>query len=128
MTTDSFHGYQEHPQPYSTMNLLLSSGATTIVQLPLAFVRSGDVSLSNGSIYVVGNGGYYWAHTVYSTTSARYLSFDTSSVGPSNANSRSYGFSLRCHTSFSSIRHYLGRGSGGGNRHNDPNYLTEGCP
>ena len=94
MTTDSFHGHQEHPQPYSIMNLLPSSGATTIVQLPLAFVRSGYIYLYHGLLRLIGENGYGWSHTAKSSTNAYYLGMTPADINPSYDNDRWYGFPL----------------------------------
>ena len=77
------------------MNTSCTTGATNIVQLPLAFVRSGYVNLSGGYVYNVGNGGYYWSRTASSSTGARYLYFGPTGVNPSGYNYRYYGLSLR---------------------------------
>lgn len=42
-----------------------------------------------------GSGGYCWSSSWISATSARYLSFDSSSVSPQRSDGRRYGFSLR---------------------------------
>ena len=42
-----------------------------------------------------GSGGYYWSSTFYSETSARYLSFLSSSVSPAGSSYRRCGFSVR---------------------------------
>ena len=70
--------------------------ATTIVQLPLAFVRSGYVHVTNGRISRVGYEGDAWSHTTRSSDVSRYLYFSTSDVNPSDNGNRWDGFSLRC--------------------------------
>ena len=78
-----------------------TTGATTIVQLPLAFVRSGYVYTNSGavgSVGYVGNNGYSWSRTSRSSTSAYRLNFNTTGVYPSGNGNRWYGFSLRCRT------------------------------
>lgn len=62
----------------------------------LAFVRSGYMDLSAGYINYIGHGGDAWSHTSYSSTNARNLNFDTTSVNPSDNNNRYNGFPLRC--------------------------------
>ena len=42
-----------------------------------------------------GSSGYYWSSTYYSATSARNLSFNSSSVSPQGNSTRRYGFSVR---------------------------------
>ncbi len=76
-----------------------TTGATTIVQLPLAFVRSGWTNVSTeyeGAIWRVGYEGDSWARTAVSTTFARYLYLSPTVVGPSNSAVRWAGLSLRC--------------------------------
>ena len=61
---------------------------------PLWFVRGGNVNSSslNGS----GYGGYCWSSTVYNSSYAYNLNFDSSGVSPANYNSRYNGWSVRC--------------------------------
>ena len=74
-----------------------TSGATTIVQLPLAFVRSGVIYPSNGTAGYVGNSGLWWARTAKSSTLAYDLGMNPSNVNSeSDNNYRYHGFSLRC--------------------------------
>ena len=73
-----------------------TTGATTIVQLPLAFVRSGYVYLGNGQARVAGEDGYYWSRTAGSSSGAYSLLMYTTNVNPSNNNNRYIGRSLRC--------------------------------
>ena len=72
------------------------TGATNIVQLPLAFVRSGYVNLDNGRVNLTGYEGDVWSRTAISSTTARVLYFNTTNVTPSDNYNRYYGFSLRC--------------------------------
>lgn len=72
------------------------TGATNIVQLPLAFVRSGYVALSNGYVVSVGSYGYNWSRTSKSSPYAYLLNFYTSYVNPSSSSSRFGGRPLRC--------------------------------
>ena len=72
------------------------TAATNIVQLPLAFVRSGWVNIGNGYTNNVGERGYGWARTSNSSTYAYSLYFNTAYVRPSNSNDRYSGFPLRC--------------------------------
>ncbi len=73
----------------------ISLRATTIVQLPLAFVRSGDINLPDGNISGSGYGGYNWSRTVNSSTVAYRLVFNTNGVN-TNRDGYYYGFPLRC--------------------------------
>ncbi len=74
-----------------------TTGATTIVQLPLAFVRSGYVSLYNGQARNAGEYGYGWSRTASNNPNyAYYLGMNTTNVNPSNYGNRGNGFPLRC--------------------------------
>ena len=76
-----------------------TTGATTIVQLPLAFVRSDAIYVDVGKIWGLGQGGRYWSRTALSSTYAYYLGFDPTGVYPSNFSydgDRYWGFPLRC--------------------------------
>ena len=76
-----------------------TTGATTIVQLPLAFVRDGWVSTStefSGSVRDVGGYSFVWSRTSLSLTNAYPLGADSTDVNPSGNWRRYYGFSLRC--------------------------------
>ncbi len=77
-----------------------TTGATTIVQLPLAFVRSGWVNVGTeyeGVVRVIGYHGYGWARTAESSTYAYRLNANPTYIGPLDYVDRWYGFSLRCH-------------------------------
>lgn len=77
------------------------SGATNIVKLPLAFVRSGWFNLDYygyghySGIYSFGESGYNWSRTSRSSTLAHYLNIDPNIIPPSNNADRYFGFSLR---------------------------------
>ena len=77
-------------------NIISTSGATTIVQLPLAFVRSGYVCLSYGYVSNVGEYGCAWSRTPKSSTHAYYLGMHPTYVNPSDYYIRYGGFPLRC--------------------------------
>ena len=49
-----------------------TTGATNIVQLPLAFVRSDAVNLRDGKIWYLGQYGAYWSRTAQSSNYAYY--------------------------------------------------------
>ena len=78
------------------LNIISITAATNIVQLPLAFVRSGNVNTYDGRVYYVGSNGYWWTRTAYSSTYAYALGFDASNVYPSGNNNRYYVRPLRC--------------------------------
>ena len=85
----------KYPHFYSSMRKQLT-GATNIVQLPLAFVRSGVVWPGDGQVGYVSYYGYSWSRTSESSTDAYYLSFGTTNVNPSYSSVRFYGRPLRC--------------------------------
>jgi hypothetical protein len=72
------------------------TGATNIVQLPLAFVRSGNVYIDYGRLVSTGYVGDYWSRTANSATTGRDLIFHTTYVNPSLNDNRWNGFPLRC--------------------------------
>ena len=59
------------------------------------FPASGFRYVSDGSLYGVGNYGFYWSAVPFSTSSGCGLYFYWSGVGPQNYNYRSYGFAAR---------------------------------
>ena len=67
-----------------------AAGAFSALKLPFAGVRSG----SNGTLYTVGKGGYYWTSTV-SDTYARSMYFSSQSASI-NIDPRAIGLSVRC--------------------------------
>ena len=79
------------------MNTSCTTGTTNIVQLPLAFVRSGWVSPGYGYAYGFGSHGYVWSRTTSSSAPAYDLGITPSGVySESDNSSRYYGYSLRC--------------------------------
>ena len=86
------------PAPAALMlSIPISSyhSATTIVQLPLAFVRSGVINLGYGQDRLVGEVGYGWSRTTKSSTHVYYLTFYPMVVYPSDGSNSWYGFPLR---------------------------------
>ena len=77
-------------------NIINTTGATTIVQLLLAFVRSGYISLTGGGVSNVGFYGYGWSRTAVSSTYAYNLYMNPIDVYPSYSSNRYNGFLLRC--------------------------------
>ena len=59
------------------------------------FPASGFRSLSDGSLYNVGNYGYYWSAVPGNAYNGCSLSFGWSGVNPQDINNRSYGFAAR---------------------------------
>ena len=73
-----------------------AEGASNIISLPLAFVRSGDVHLNGGKAYDVGRNLYGWSRVTVSASSAYTLGVNPTEVYPSNYNYRWRAFPLRC--------------------------------
>ena len=63
---------------------------------PLAFVRSGYVSLNAGGAYDVGRSRYGWSRVSKSTTNAYDLYTSPTAVNPSDHSERWLAFPLRC--------------------------------
>jgi len=62
----------------------------------LAFVHSGYINISAGSINNVSNNGYFWSQTAKSSTDAYTLYFYPTEVTPSGNGNRWLSRSLRC--------------------------------
>ena len=73
-----------------------AEGTSNIISPPLAFVRSGYVSLNAGGAYDVGRSRYGWSRVSKSTTNAYDLYTSPTAVYPSDHSERRGGFSLRC--------------------------------
>ena len=73
-----------------------AEGASNIISLPLAFVRSGYVGLNDGRAYVVGRNLYGWSRVTVSASVAYGLGVNPAEVYPSGSLNRWYGFPLRC--------------------------------
>ena len=80
--------------PYQCLIPIDDRDISTIVQLPLAFVRSGYIHLGNGQSRGVGSGGYRWSSVALSTTTAYDLSIYLVNVNPSYNDNRWPGFPL----------------------------------
>jgi len=61
-----------------------------------AFVRSGWIDINASAMWGVGNAGYGWSRTVYSTTHAYFLGIYPTTVNPSNDYNSWRSFPLRC--------------------------------
>ena len=72
-------------------NFYTNSSKNATIFFPASGFRSG----SDGSLFNVGDYGYYWSAVPYSTYYGCYLYFDWSDVDPQNFNYRSYGFAAR---------------------------------
>ena len=74
-----------------------AEGASNIISLPLAFVRSGYVNLNDGKAYAVGRNLYGWSRVTKSLANAYGLGVSPTVVYPSDGNyDRWRGFPLRC--------------------------------
>ena len=71
---------------------ITTTGATTIVQLPLAFVRSGYIYPPSGAILNVSANGYSWSKTSKSSTSTYDLGIHPDNANPSDSSNRYDGF------------------------------------
>ena len=80
---------------FSNLIAQTSANANTIVQAPLMFVRGGYVNPGDYLSYA-GDGGVYWSSVGRSSSGARYLSFSSGAVNPSDYDDRYSGFSVRC--------------------------------
>jgi len=69
--------------------------ASTLVHLPLAFIRSGWTNIDADALWNVGNYGYSWSRTSRSATVAYGLNMNPTAVYPSGNYQRRGGFSLR---------------------------------
>ena len=73
-----------------------AEGASNIISLPLAFVRSGGIYLNDGIAYYVGHALYNWSRVTKSASVAYFFAVDPAEVYPSFSVNRGYGFPLRC--------------------------------
>ncbi len=82
---------------FTALNTAINGGSTTtdagLIGTPWLAQRGG--SWSSG-FYNQGSNGYYWSSTQYSATSAYFLLFNSTFVGPANNNSKYNGFAVRC--------------------------------
>ena len=74
--------------------VMMDGGFNAIRTNPLWLARSGYVF--NGSLSVTGNYGSYLSSTVYGSSIAYLLNFDSGDVRPAVSSSRNYGCSVRC--------------------------------
>ncbi len=73
------------------------STATNIYKGANFWPAAGYVYLASGALASAGSSGYYWSRTAYSNnSSAYYLYFNSSGVGPASSSYRWYGLSVRC--------------------------------
>ena len=71
--------------------------ATTMLSMPLNFIRSGHYHYDYGTMYEQGDYGVYWASTAYAQKTAHDMYFgDTSYLGTEGMSDKGHGFSIRC--------------------------------
>ena len=73
-----------------------AEGASNIISLPLAFVRSGWVDIGGGAASGVGRSLYGWSRVSSSITGAYALYVAPTAVDPSSSGNRWHAFPLRC--------------------------------
>ena len=71
-----------------------SGGLNTFESKPFYFARSGYVNVT--TLYNYANYGYYWSSTVYSSSYAYYLLYDSGGLYPAGRGYRYVGGSVRC--------------------------------
>ncbi|MBQ2660142.1 hypothetical protein IJF86_01885, partial [Candidatus Saccharibacteria bacterium] len=74
----------------------MASNDYGIQRAPLSFVRGGNYSYGNGSLFYRGSNGYYWESRVDGAAVAYYLYFYSTYLHPQYNSGKGYGFSARC--------------------------------
>ena len=90
MNVDGTSDWQTYQNNFGH-NFWTSSSKTATINFP----ASGFRVYNDGSLYNVGNDGYYWSAVPYSTYVGCYLYFSSGGVGPLDSNLRAYGFAAR---------------------------------
>ena len=72
-------------------NFWTNSSKTATINFPASGLRFSN----DGSLYGVGNFGYYWSAVPFSTSNGCYLFFFSGYVYPLNNYTRTYGFAVR---------------------------------
>ena len=80
--------------PYQCLIPIDDRDIFTIVQLPLAFVRSGHVGIDAGNTRWIGNSGYGWSRVLQSDYYVYGLRIYPIEIHPSYGNNRWNGFPL----------------------------------
>ncbi len=68
----------------------------TMRRAPLSMPFSGSFQFASGKTVSVAGNGLFWSSTSSSTTSARTLYFNSSSLNPQNGTNKGSGFPVRC--------------------------------
>jgi len=71
-------------------------GASTLVHLPLAFVRSNAVNIRDSKIWFLGQDGDYWSRTDQSPDNAYHLFISLAAAYPTYSYGRWNGYPFRC--------------------------------
>ena len=82
--------------PYQCLIPIDDRDIFTIVQLPLAFVRSGFVVLNNGRVGAIGENSYDQSRVAQATIYTYILYAASISMSSSGYDARWHGFPLRC--------------------------------
>ena len=90
----SYDGILGEYDPGPAVCEYLEGGFNAIRTNPLWLARSGGIY--NGSLSSTGNYGHYWSSTVYSSSYAYPLYFNSNAVYPASSTGRSSGYSVRC--------------------------------
>lgn len=85
--TDNWQTYQSN----FGHNFWTSSSKTATINFPASGLRDGI----GGSLYYVGNNGYYWSAVPVNTNDGCDLFFYSGDVGPLVIGTRAYGFAVR---------------------------------
>ena len=73
-----------------------TAGSTKLRSSPLNFAYTGYYNYTSGKLSDETTYGYFWSRTVYDSSSAYRLYFDSSHVSPQYYGFRGDGRSLRC--------------------------------
>ncbi len=70
---------------------------TQIITAPYYFPPAGHAGPNTGSMFGVGEGGYYWSSTLNGDSGTYGLRFSSGGVNPSDSSSQYVGLSVRCY-------------------------------
>ena len=92
----SFGGFGSASGSVDGQSTILSGGIYTVNGSSSRFPASGCRNYSDDTLYDVGQYGYCWSSSAYSSTNGFKLGFYSSSVYPASSSYRQYGFPVRC--------------------------------
>jgi hypothetical protein len=72
------------------------------------YPAAGYRDRGNGGLNNVGSNGYSWSSSPNGSSNGYFLNFNSTSVNPSNNNSRTYGFLARCIAVFITVFYMSG--------------------